>query len=73
MPVEVYKTNVKHHYDAIKLKELLLKEFPAADVRFDLQSGTANLRIEGHSVPVARVVQIIKHAGFYCEVAEHMQ
>lgn len=68
--IEVYKTNIKHHYDAIRLKELLLKEFPRATFHFDLLHADKLLRVEGTNVPASRVVQIIKHEGFYCAVVE---
>lgn len=67
---ELFKTNIQHHYDAIRVKELLLKEFPAATFHFDLQHKDHLLRAEGRNIPVARVVQLIKHEGFYCELAE---
>jgi hypothetical protein len=67
---ELFKTNVIHHYDAIRLKELLQKEFPRANFQFDLLHPDRRLRVEGDSVPVRRVIQIIKHEGFYCELIE---
>jgi len=68
--VEVFKTNVQHHYDAIKLKELLLKEFPGASINFDLEDCDKILRTEGKSVPASRVIKIIKMEGYYCEILE---
>jgi uncharacterized protein YcgL (UPF0745 family) len=68
--VQVFRTNVSHHFDAIRLKELLAKEFPKAIFLFDLLDKDKLLRVEGYSVPVSRVVQVIKHQGFYCEVVE---
>lgn len=67
---DVFKTNVLHHFDAIKLKEALLKEFPQADIRFNLSDNNKTLRIEGRNIPPARVIQIVKHLGFYCELVE---
>jgi hypothetical protein len=68
--IEFFKTNIVHHFDAIKIKELLAKEFPKATFQFDLLNKDHLLRVEGTQVPVSRVVQIIKHEGFYCEVIE---
>lgn len=68
--VEFFKTNIQHHFDAIKIKGLLSKEFPSAIFTFDLLSKDKLLRAEGKNIPASRVVQIIKHEGFYCEVVE---
>ena len=68
--IQVFKTNVSHHFDAIRLKELLVTEFPKAVFLFDLLDKDKLLRAEGNNVPASRVVQIIKHEGFYCEVLE---
>lgn len=68
--IEFYKTNLQHHFDAIRIKELLQKEFPEAQFQFDLLHPDKLLRVEGKSVPVSRVVQLIKYEGFYCAVVE---
>ncbi|HKC67888.1 MAG TPA: hypothetical protein VKG26_06630 [Bacteroidia bacterium] len=68
--VEIFKTNVNNTFDALKIKEFLLKEFPQADISFNLQDSNKILRTEGNQIPASRVVQIIKHEGFYCEVIE---
>lgn len=66
----LFKTNVKHHYDVITLRGLLQKEFPSATVQFDLTTDPVRLRMDGSNVPVSRVIQLIKHAGYYCELLE---
>ena len=68
--IEIFKTNVAHHFDAIRLKELLSKEFPKASFHFDLMHSDKLLRVEGTNVPASRVAHIIKHEGFYCEMLE---
>lgn len=68
--IQLFKTNVSHHFDAIRIKELLSKEFPRAVFLFDMLHKDKLLRVEGNSVPASRVVQIIKHENFYCEVVE---
>jgi hypothetical protein len=68
--VEVFKTNVQSHYDAITLKEILLKEFPDVQMNFDLEDCDKILRVEGISIPASNVIQIIKMEGFYCEILE---
>lgn len=68
--VEIFKTNINNTFDALKVKEILLKEFPQAIISFDLQDCDKIFRTEGNRVPASRVVQIIKHEGFYCEVLE---
>jgi hypothetical protein len=68
--VQVFKTNVSHHFDAIRLKELLSREFPKATFLFDLLHKDKLLRVEGNNVPASRVVQIIKYENFYCEALE---
>lgn len=68
--VEFFKTNIQHHFDSIQLKALLATEFPKAIFHFDLNHPNKLLRVEGERVPASRVVQIIKHQGFYCEIIE---
>jgi hypothetical protein len=68
--VEVFKTNVQSHYDAITLKEILLKEFPDVQINFDLDDCDKILRAEGNNVPAISVIQIVKTKGFYCEILE---
>ena len=70
--VEVFKTNVTDSFDAIKLKTILLKEFPHSKINFDLQDCDKILRIEGSQIPVSRVIQIIKHEGFHCQLLEEL-
>jgi hypothetical protein len=68
--VEVFKTNVQSQYDAIALKEILLKEFPVIQINFDLDDCDKILRMEGKIVPVSSVIQIVKMEGFNCEILE---
>jgi hypothetical protein len=67
---ELFKTNIQDHFDAIRVKELLLKEFPLASFQFDLMHPNKLLRAEGKNILTGRIVQILKHEGFYCAVAE---
>ena len=68
--VEVFKTNVQSHLDAIKLKEILFKKFPGMQVHFDLEDCDKILRTEGKNILVSRVVQLVKLQGYYCELLE---
>jgi hypothetical protein len=68
--IEVFKTNIQSHYDAITLKGILLKEFPNALINFDLEDCDKILRTEGKHIPVSRVVQLVKLHGFHCEILE---
>jgi hypothetical protein len=68
--VEVFKTNVQSHFDSIKLKEILFKEFPEMQINFDLEDCDRILRTEGKNIPVSRVVQLVEFHGYYCEVLE---
>ena len=68
--IEIFKTNVTHHFDAIRLKELLVKEFPKASFHFDVSHNDKLLRVEGKNVPTSRVAHIIKQEGYYCELTE---
>lgn len=65
---QFFKTNIRHHLDAIKMKEILLKEFPATEISFNLEADKKTLRIEGKNVPYSRVIQSVKMEGFYCEL-----
>jgi hypothetical protein len=68
--VEVFKTNVQSHYDAITLKEILLKEFPDIQINFDLDDCDKILRTEGKNIPISDIIQIVKMEGFFCEIIE---
>jgi predicted RNA-binding protein YlqC (UPF0109 family) len=68
--VEVFKTSVQSHHDAITLKEILLKEFPGIQINFDLEDCDKVLRTEGNNVPASSVIQIVKTEGFNCEILE---
>jgi hypothetical protein len=68
--VELFKTNITHHFDAIKVKELLQKEFPECTFHFDLSDKDKLLRVEGKNIQRSRVVLIIKYEGFYCEAVD---
>jgi uncharacterized protein YcgL (UPF0745 family) len=68
--VEIFKTNITNYFDALKLKEILLKEFPKATISFNLQNADKTLRTEGNNIPPSRVIQLIKHEGFYCQLLE---
>ncbi len=66
--VEVFKTNVQDYYDAIKLKRILLKEFPEAQINFDLDDCDKILRTEGKKINANSVIQIARMEGFLCEI-----
>jgi hypothetical protein len=68
--VEVFKTNIQSHFDAIILKGILFKEFPDVHISFDLEDCDKILRTEGKNIPVGRVIQLVEFHGFYCQVLE---
>ncbi len=65
---EVFKTNLDRHYDVIRIKEILLLEFPEVSFRLDLLHKDKLLYTEGNRIPASRIVQLVKHEGFYCEI-----
>ena len=66
--IEVFKTDVTHHHQAVFLLELLHKTFTDAVVTLDLEDCDNVMRFESTSeVPVADVLWVIKAGGFMAE------
>jgi len=66
--IEVFKTNVNDYDEAISLRMKLLDAFPACKINFDLQDCDKILRIEGISINLAMVIDILTTGGYICEV-----
>ncbi|HRO43308.1 MAG TPA: hypothetical protein PL009_10780 [Flavipsychrobacter sp.] len=68
--VEVFKTNVEGVNVANEIASLLLQHFPKSRISFDLEDCDKVLRIEGHSLCTATIMQIISACGFVCTILD---
>lgn len=68
--IEVFKTNVHKELDARKLEEVLHEHFPHCEINFDLDDCDKILRIEGESVCIDSVIEVLSKLNFICEVLE---
>jgi hypothetical protein len=64
--IEVFKTNVETASDATNLVEMLLQQFPASRINFDLQDCDKILRVEGKDFSTEQVMLLLKENGFNC-------
>ncbi|MBW4891792.1 hypothetical protein KXQ82_18850 [Mucilaginibacter sp. HMF5004] len=65
--VEVFKTNVKQTEQAAVLVTALSQQFPMHYINFDLDDCDKILRIEGNSICVSTIIQLLQLQGYFCE------
>ena len=68
--VEVFKTNVNESVHARQLVALLQQHFPGSRINFDLDDCDKVLRVEGHNLRVAKVMDLVQENGFHCRILE---
>lgn len=68
--VEVFKTNVESAEYAERLLRKLLTQYPHCHINFDLQDCDRILRVEGRYVESGRIIEVVCHNGFDCQVLE---
>ena len=68
--IEVFKTNVETASDATNLVEMLLQQFPASRINFDLQDCDKILRVEGKDFSTEQVMLVLKENGFNCSILD---
>lgn len=68
--IEVFKTNVQEELDAQKLQQVLHEHFPLCKINFDLNDCDKILRIEGETVCIESVINVLRKLNFICEVLE---
>jgi len=66
--VEVFKTNVRRRKEADLLVTDLLRSFPFYRINFDLMDRDNILRVEGNSVHVEEIIDVMKARQYECEV-----
>ncbi|WP_206513730.1 hypothetical protein [Pseudoflavitalea rhizosphaerae] len=66
--VEVFKTNVMHHADAIKMELLLRAAFPDCVFNFDLEDCDRIFRIVSTADVSEKVIAIFREQQFACSV-----
>jgi hypothetical protein len=68
--VEVFRTNVHQHHQALMLVALLTEQFPLWRINFDLHDCDKILRIEGEDIVPHSIVRIIAAKGYQCGILE---
>ena len=66
--VEVFNTNVNDIDQAYSLMATLLNAIPFSKINFDLQDCDKILRIEGSSIDLEMVIDIVTSCGYICEI-----
>ena len=66
--VEVFKTNVKGRGQAADLLTGLSRRFPLCTINFDLDDCDKILRIEGHNICAATIIELLRLQGYLCEI-----
>lgn len=66
--VEVFKTDVQHADQSLRLIRKLKKHIPGSYINFDLDDCDHILRVEAESIPVQSIILLMKNFGFRCEV-----
>jgi hypothetical protein len=66
--VEVFKTNVYGVRRSKILTAKLQEHFPACRINFDLEDCDKILRLEGAGCCPVRVIELLKHNGYHCEL-----
>ena len=68
--VEVFKTNVENTEYAEHLLRKLMAHYPNFHINFDLQDCDRILRVEGRNIESRRIIEVVCHSGFDCQVLE---
>ena len=68
--IEIFKTNVVEIFDAQKIIALLHENFTTYKINFDLHDCDKILRLEGESIPVAKVIGVVNENGFTCSLLD---
>ena len=75
--IEVFTTNIQSEIQAIRVLEILEKNFPEQKINFDLNEvalsypcGHTILRIEGKVINTEKVLSIVNKSGFKCDILE---
>lgn len=68
MTVEVFKTNVLTEEDATHIISVLRCHLPESRINFDLEDCDKVLRIEGCTIAVAKIIELLNVRGHHCEI-----
>jgi hypothetical protein len=68
--IEIFKTNISKPKLAKEVTTKLLSHFPDTRVNFDLDDCDKILRVEGHSINIHKIIEVVIASGFACEVLE---
>ena len=66
--VEVFKTTVQHPERAEQLASILRDQFAFSKINFDLEDCDKILRVEGNTICVDTIIEILSTRGIECEV-----
>lgn len=75
MQIEVFKTQITHHHEALMISSLLKEVYPAYVINFDLEDCDKVMRIKSKREPIHSedVVKLLNRLGFYIEILENDQ
>jgi hypothetical protein len=68
--IEVFKTNVEHHHQAVTLTSILSQQFPLLRIDFDIDDCDRILRVEGETVVSATIIDIMATNGYSCHILD---
>ena len=66
--VEIFRTNVVRKHDSIQIIKELKEIFPDCSINFDLTDCDRILRVEGNTISIIDIIEIVKRMGFECEL-----
>lgn len=68
--VEVFKTDVEQVNEANEIIQKLLEHFPESKINFDLDDCDNILRVEGKTICIEKIIEVINSNGFYCIILD---
>jgi len=68
--VEVFKTNIQNSRQASAILKKLGRLFPKCRINFDLTDCDKILRVEGKISSPEKIIEVVQHDGYHCEVLQ---
>lgn len=65
--VEIFKTNVTDHHNAVQVLLHLQPAFPGKMFNFDLEDCDCILRVEGTAIDISQILKAVHELGYSCE------
>ncbi len=68
--IEVFKTDVEQLNEADEIIQKLLEHFPESKINFDLDDCDNILRVEGKTICIEKIIEVINSNGFHCIILD---